>query len=225
MSNALESSTLKIHQDAAFAEVKTEFSKYFEALTKHPRLLVGTEVPAIGREGMETLRDSADAKEWQDAIKSVLSDEIRSRAEKALDADAPMMQTLNSSIELFQNNADLVPGTKQFDKELADQLIKVAKPYELRVNGKLHGFTIPIQPLVDQLRSQITAGRATAKAQSAAAAQQAAPGSTTGAPAKVDAPPAAEAPQAGIRSRAGASSEAEDYSTLWSTLGLSNMRI
>ena len=225
MANALEASTLKIHQDAAFTEVRTEHPKYFEALTKHPRLLVGVEVPAIGREGVETLRDSADAKEWQEAVKAVLSDEIRARAEKALDADAPMMETLHSSIELFQNNSDLVPGTRQFDRELADQVIKVAKPYELRVNGKLHGFTIPIQPLVDQMRTQIAASRAAAKAQSAPPAAPAAASAPATARTGVAQAPAAEPPQAGIRSRAGTSSDQEDFSTLFGTLGLPNLRI
>ena len=213
-----------MHQETAFTEVETEYPKYFEALRQHPRLLVGMEVPAIGREGMETLRDSADAKEWQEAVKAVLSDEIKSRAEQKAEADAPMMQTIHSSIELFQNNPDLVPGTRQFDKELADQLVKLAKPYELRVEGKLHGYTIPIQPLVAQVRGQIAAGRA-AKAASASLAGQAAPGSPATQPAGVRQPPPVDPPQAGIPSRAGASSETENFDTLFGTLGLSGFRI
>ena len=45
------------------------------------------------------------------------------------------MRTLHASIELFQKNADMVPGTRQFDKELADRVTKFAKPYEVRVEG------------------------------------------------------------------------------------------
>lgn len=66
---------------------------------------------------------------------------------------------IHGSIELFQNNPDLVPGTRQFDAQLAADFVRVAKPYEVRTDGKLQGYSIPVQGLVDQLRRQVTAAR------------------------------------------------------------------
>ena len=182
-------------------------------------MLVGTQVPALsGEQGqMETLRDAADAREWQDAVKSLLTEEVRERATKSLEENKGILDTVHQSIELFTKNKDMVPGTRQFDRALADRFSAMLKPYELRVEGKLHGFTIPVQPLIDQLRAQLVRERAAAPSTPAAPAAAA-----TGRPAAA----AADGPQAGIGSKAGSSSEdAEDFSTLFGTLGLPNLRI
>lgn len=182
-------------------------------------MLVGTEVPSLtGPEGsMETLRDVNDAREWQDAVKSLLTEEVRERATRSLEENKGILETVHASIELFAQNKDMVPGTRQFDRQLADRFAAMAKPYELRVDGKLHGFSIPVQPLIDSLRAQLTAERAAAPAAPAAAAAAA-----TGRPPAKPADP----PQAGIGSKAGSSSDdAEDFSTLFGTLGLPNLRI
>jgi predicted house-cleaning noncanonical NTP pyrophosphatase (MazG superfamily) len=183
-------------------------------------MLVGTEVPSLtGPEGsMETLRDVNDAREWQDAVKQLLTEEVRERATRQLEENKDILDTVHASIELFAQNKDLVPGTRQFDRQLADRFAAMAKPYELRVEGKLHGFTIPVQPLIDSLRAQLTAERAAAPAAAPAAGTAAAPGR---APAKP-----ADPPPAGIGTKAGSSSDdAEDFSTLFGTLGLPNLRI
>jgi hypothetical protein len=198
----------------ALDEVKTEYPKYFEALEKHPRLLVGQEVPSINGEGMEKLRDSADAAEWQDAVKSLLVQEIKDRAVRKADDSGPTLQTLHAAVEIFQNNADLIPGTKQFDRELADRFAKFAKAYEHRVDGKLRGYTIPVQGLIDQMRTAIATER------TARAAAPAAPAAPPPPP-----KPAADPPQAGIPSKAGAGAETEDFSTLFGTIGLPSLRI
>lgn len=187
-------------------------------------MLIGVEVPAIGKEGMEVLRDSNDAKDWQEAVKALLSDEIRARADAKFDERVGSLQTIHNSIDLFQNNKDMVPGTAEFDKELADNVMKFARPYMERDDkGKLLGFSIPIQPLVDQERQVLEDKR---KAKPAAPAAQAAPGSTQkAAPAQRQAAPP-HTPQAGIRSKAGQSGEdADDFSTLFGTIGLPNLRI
>lgn len=200
--------------------MKTEHKQYFEALEKHPRLLAGTQVPAIGREGMETLRDAADAKEWQDAVKSILVQEVRDRAGREMEGSADFLNTVHASIELFQNNADLIPGTKGFDKDLANRFATLATPYELRVDGKLQGYSIPVQPIIDQLRSQIATERSAKAAASPATPASAAKAGAASTPA---AP--ADPPQAGISSKAGSSSEVEDFSTLFGTIGLPNLKI
>lgn len=221
----LEERTFKGFQAAALDEVRSEHAKYFEALQQHPRLLVGQTVPAIGREGTEQLRDANDAKEWQEAVKSVLVQEVNSRAEASMETNRTMLQTVHASIELFQKNHDLVPNAKEFDHDLAERFATLAKPYELRVEGKLHGYTIPVQPIIDQLRTQLTAERA---------AKTETPPTTTGggggngggpsgnaAGAASPAPAATpEPPQVGLQSKAGGSGEAkEDFSTLFNTLG------
>lgn len=213
--------------------MRDEHANYFAALEKHPRLLVGTQVPAIGKEGMETIRDTDDAREWQDAVKGILVEEVKGRAQKALDDNGDFLTTVHASIELFQNNTDLIPHTKDFDVELANRFAEFAAPYELVVDGKLQGYSIPVQPLVDRIRSQLVAERAkgsapaaagTPAAPAAAAAGAPAAAPPVGSPAQTQAKPP-EPPQAGIPSKAGNSESTEDFSTLFGTLGLPNLQI
>ena len=231
MLTALETKQGEELRQAALTEVQTEYSKYFDAINQHPRSLVGKEVPSMVGEGMEILRDSADAKDWQDAAKQQLAAEVKSRAERQSDAVKPMMQTLHASIDLFRQNHDLIPRTRQFDRELADRFAALSKPYELRVEGKLSGFSIPVQPLIDSVRAQLVAERAAKAAPPAAAApagqpsaqQQRAAEQPRNGVGQFNNP---DAPQAGIPSKAGTSAEAaEDYSALWGTLGLPNLRL
>lgn len=218
----METKTAEAYQAEALEAVKTEHANYFDALNKHPRMLVGTEVPRIGGEGMEVLRDAEDAKDWQDAVKHLLVDEVRSRASKAMDENSDFLTTVHASIALFQNNPDLVPGTKEFDVDLANRFAAMAEPYELRVDGKLHGYSIPVQPLLDRLRTQVATERQAAAAP--APATPAAPAAPS--PAAGTAPAAAEPPQAGIASKAGGGADpGEDFSTLFGTIGLPNLRI
>lgn len=217
------------HQAKALEEVRGEHPRYFEALEKHPRLLVGQKVPSLTGQGDETLTSAEDAAQWQEALKSILVQEVMDRAGRTMEADAATLNTVHASIELFQNNADLIPNSKGFDKELADRFAGLVKPYEMRVDGKLYGWTIPVQQLINQVRTQLVSERA-AKATAAPetpspAAAAAAP--AAGAPASTPSAPAAPAdgPQAGIQSKAGNSSETEDFSTLWGTLNLPNLRL
>jgi hypothetical protein len=219
MSTSIEERATQAYQGAALEEVRTEHKQYFDALEQHPRLLAGTEVPRIdGQDGMERLRDAADAREWQEAVKSLLAQEVRDRASKAMDENAEFLTTVHSSLDLFKNNRDLIPGTKDFDRELADKFVEMAEPYEVRVEDKLQGYTIPVQPIIDQLRRQLTTGRAAGVPVPAAAA------GASGPPAKA---PAAtpEPPQAGITSKAGSGDTREDFSTLFGTLGLHDFQI
>lgn len=193
-------------QQGALEEVRTEFPKHFAALEKHPRLLIGTEVPSVKGEGMERLRDAADAADWQDAMKHLLLDEVNSRTAVKQEELSDIFATVHGSIDLFRNNADLIPGTKQFDRELADQFAALAKDYELRNEGKLVGYSVPVQPLINQVRSQLVASRAAKAAPAPAAtpspraAQAAAqPRTETG---------QFDSPQAGFTSKAGTSAAA-----------------
>lgn len=162
---------------------------------------------------METLRDSNDAKEWQEAVRALLVEEIRTNAQAKFEENSGFLETIHASIDLFKNNPDLIPGTKGFNKELADEFAKMATPYEVRVEGKLQGYSIPVQPIIDQMRGLI-------KARTAAPAAPPAP------PAAAPAPRATlDPPQAGIPAKAGSSSEKEDFSTLFGTIGLPNLQI
>lgn len=181
---------------------------------------MGQQVPRIdGGEGNETLRDVADAREWQDALKQVLVEDVQGRVSKVMDEQRGFIDTVHASIDLFKNNIDLVPGTKDFDVDLANRFSDIAEPYELRVEGKLQGYSLPVQPLIDKLRTQLVAERTAAAAPAAPA--------TPGTPATPAAPAApAEPPQAAIPNKAGNSGEqGEDFSTLWGTLGLPNITL
>ena len=169
-------------------------------------------MPRIGAEGSEILRDTNDAKEWQEAVRSLLVAEIKENATAAMEENEDFLATVHSSIALFQNNKDLIPGTKDFDRRLADSFAGMMKPYEVRVDGKLQGYSIPVQPIIDNLRTQL----------------KAAPSAPTPPPAASAAPEVgqrAEPPQAGIQSKAGSSTDKEDFSTLFGTIGLPNLQI
>ena len=210
--------------------MREEHAPYFEALEQHPRLLVGQNVPAIGREGTELLRDTNDAREWQEAVKGILVDEVRGRAAKTMEENAGFLSTVHQSIELFQNNTDLIPGTAEFDVELANRFADFASPYELRVEGKLQGYSIPVQPLVDRIRDQLVKERASASEKAGTPVTPATPvagapaASTTAPPSQTQSTPP-EPPQAGIQSKAGNSESSEDFSTLFGTIGLPNLQI
>lgn len=217
VSTALETKHAQAFQTEALAEVQSEYPKYFDALQKHPRLLIGETVPAIGKEGTETIRDSADAAEWQDAVKTLLIEEVKDRAVRKADDGGAELVTVHATIELFQNNVDLIPGTKQFDRELADQFTRLAEPYkQVSAGGKFIGYSIPTQPLVNQIRTQLAAARAAAPAPAPAAAPAA--------PAATVQRQQTEQPQAGIPSKAGSGGEGENFDALFGTIGLSGLR-
>ena len=169
-------------------------------------------MPRIGADGTEILRDTADAKEWQEAVRGLLVAEIKENAETKMEESADFLQTVHASIDLFKNNRDLIPGTKDFNRRLADQFAGMMQPYEVRVDGKLQGYSIPVQPIIDTLRAQ---AKASAPALAPPPAAAAAPETKS----------QAEPPQAGIASKAGSSAEKEDFSTLFGTIGLPNLQI
>lgn len=215
-----------------FEEVKTEYAKYFDAINEHPRNLVGLDVPSL-REGVETerLRDSSDAKDWQDAVKQALANEMNDRVSRRVDASSGEIARTHDVIELFEKNPELTPGTKQFDVELARRFGSLAQPYmQKNEAGKVVGFTIPVAPMLARVKTDLAAERAKATAAPAAPAAPS-PQATRAAeqprtPAGQFAPPPAASPQAGIPSSAGSSGAGgEDFSTLFGTIGLPNLRI
>lgn len=209
MSNSFETKQTELLEQSALAEVRTEHAKYFEHIEKHPRLLVGMEVPSLTGEGTEVLRDSADARDWQEGVKSILVSEVQARTEAKKDEVRDVFDTVHASIDLFRNNPDLIPGTKQFDPEFAEQAVAMLKDYELRANEKLIGYSVPVQPILNQLREQLTKSRAAADS----------PGPTAAAAPSAQQQRAADqprtergqwAPQAGVPSKAGNSADIDD---------------
>jgi hypothetical protein len=199
------------------AEVEKEHAGYYAALAQHPRALVGRTVPSVTGTGDEVLRDANDAKEWQEAVTHLLAEEVKDRVGRKMEESRDFLATVHESISLFQQNPDLIPGTTGFDKELADRFASLVQPYELRVEGKLQGYSIPTQPIVAKIREQLVRERAATPAAPAASAT--APPANAGAAA-----PAADAkpedqPQAGIAGKAGGAPAGEDFSTLFATLG------
>lgn len=210
--------------ETAVSEIREEYKNYIAAIEQHPRALIGRQVPsATDPEKMETLRDSNDAKDWQDAIRQTLGQEVRDRVSRKADDSRGMMETLHNSINLFQNNPDILPGAKQFDKELADRFMETVSPYILKVEDNFVGFTIPVQPLLTQLRQQLTATRSAAKPAPAPSAQQQ---RAANQPRNERQQFASDGPQEGIPSKAGGGGEqSEDFSTLFGTIGLPDFRI
>lgn len=180
---------------------------------------------------MEVLRDSQDAKDWQDAVKDALGKEVRDRVSRGRDDTRGMMDTLTQSVSLFQNNPDLIPGTTTFDAELAERFVELAAPYQLEIEGKLVGYNIPVQGMLSSLRTQLQASRAAAAAAKPAALAPAAQSAQQRRAAEQARTQQGQfqgdKPQAGIESKAGNSGEGagEDFSALFGTIGLPNFRI
>ena len=209
---------------AAVADVRTEFAAYIEAVEAAPRYLVGKTVPkADGSEGEETLRDAQDARDWQEEIKKQLGREVTRRIELGRQESSGLMEVVNNSIGLFQANPDIVPNSKQFDKELADEFAALIKPFEVRNDKEqLVGWKVDVKPMLATLRQQVMARRAAAPAAPAAPAtptpqqQRAAEQARNGA-GQFHNP---DAPQAGITSSAGQNADDSDnLDTLFGTLG------
>lgn len=74
----------------------------------------------------------------------------------------PMMAVVQESILMFQNNQDLVPGTAEFDKELADRFAEAARPFKVMLGEKAVGYQGDVQPLINRLRSSLVAERTAA---------------------------------------------------------------
>lgn len=195
-----------LHQ-STLAEVQEEYKPYFDRLRQHPRTLVGTEVQSVNGKGKEVLRDAEDARQWQEAVKQLLVQDIERRVETKREDLKEAYATVHSSIDMFRNNADLVPGTKQFDKDLANEFVAMVKDFEIRNNGKLIGYSVPVQPIINQLRSKLVSSRAAAATPPPApSAQQ----QRAAAQPRSEDTGRWEGPQVGITSKAGSSVEGDD---------------
>lgn len=209
MATAFETKQGDILEQQAFVALREEYGNYFDALSKHPRMLVGQEVPRIdGTQGTERLRDSKDAADWQEGVKTLLANEAASRVETQREEMREVFTTVHSSIELFQKNPDLIPGTKGFNRELADAFAEAVGDYQLKSNGKLIGYSVPVQPIIKALRSSL----AKAKPAAAPAAAQAQPSPQQQRAAEQPRTPTGQwdGPQAGVRSQAGSTTGGED---------------
>lgn len=155
------------------------------------------------------LRDSTDAKEWQEVVKQQLAAEVEARVDAGKQELSGVFDTVHASIDLFRNNVDLVPGTRQFDRELADEFATFAKPYELRSDGKLMGYSVPVQPMINQIRTQVAARRA--KAAPATTPPAAAPAQAHHSAGQARTPAGQfDGPQAGLQSKAGSGGDGSD---------------
>jgi len=159
----------------------------------------------MSKDGTERLESSQDAREWQEAVQLILQQEIEQQADTWMQDAGGFMETVHSAIDMFRRNPDLIPHTKEFDKELADAFASMAGAYEVRIDGKLHGYSVPVQPIIDNLRKQMAGGRQKP-------------------PAAASSPPP-DPPQQSLRSRTPKSSETDDFSTLFGTIGLPHLKI
>lgn len=208
----LETRLAEHYRMEAITEYNSDYGHYIEQLQKHPLELVGKPLPPLSEDGEDvTFTSAAEVREWQDAVKAVLGRGLQARVEAMRDEDNEVLSVVHTSIELFQNNHDLIPGSTGFNKPLADQVARLVKPYELRLGDKLTGYSIDIQGIIDQARGQLAASSATASpapAKKKAAAKKASP------------------PQGGIASKAGTSGpEGEDFTPMWNALGIPSIPI
>jgi hypothetical protein len=200
--------------------VRTEYKGYVDLLDEPARVLVGTQVPSLkDPQKMETLRDVADVESYQDAVRKTLGKVVQEQISRNQDDTRGTMEMLTRSAELFQNNPDLIPGTKTFDKELADQFVAMAKDFEVELDGKVIGYSVPVQSFITNIRTRLVAQRAAAAAAQPSAQQQQAANQPRTPAGQFTTPPANQ-PQAAIPNKAaGGGAQGEDLSTLFGTLG------
>jgi hypothetical protein len=189
---------------------------FLQMLQAHPMELVGNQVPNVnGQEGVMRLNNAAEAEAWLGAVKQILGRQVNARTEALLQDARPILSTLQGANNLFKNNPDLVPGTKEYNPELAKQVYALTKTYIHKVDDKAIGFRVDIQPVVDAVREQLKTAAPAPTARQEQAAQQAR--TPTG---------QFDAPQAGIPSQAGISGDPEeDYDPFWKAVGRPGMTI
>jgi hypothetical protein len=207
---------------SATAELREEIDpRFIQILETRPLLLVGENVPNLKDRSKPDMliRDSTEAREYIETLGGLLEDEVNSKVTAKAESVRPMMSVIQESVLMFQNNADLVPGTKQYDPELAKRFTDIAKSYELRVNGKLYGYQVNVQPLINSLRSDLAAARGAAGASP--------PPAAPATPQPRNQQGQFEPPQAGIASKSAMSGEGgdDDFSTFWAAVGMPNVNI
>ena len=208
MSEALEERFSASFQEQAVAKAGEEYPHYIERLQMHPLELVGQALPSIdGSDDDVVLRTPEEVAQWQGAVRSILTRELEASVLAMRQESDEILDVVHNSIQMFQANPDLVPGHASYNKQLASEFARMAEPYALRMNGKLTGYSIPVQGIIDRVRAQVGA-----KAAPAAPAAKKAP---------------ATKPQAGLASKAGSSSagSAEDFTPMWNALGITNVPI
>lgn len=191
-------------------EARENYGHYVDRLELHPMELVGQPLPPLDGSEQDVVFNSVqDVKDWQDAVKTVLRREMQASISNMASHDADIREVLDSSIDLFRTNPDLIPGSKTYNKELAVQFTRMAAPYALRMDGKVTGYSIPVQGMVDQIRGSLAARKPAAAPAAKAPAK------------KVAAPP-----QGGLQSRAGVSGAGEeDFTPMWNALGIKDVPI
>lgn len=210
MAESLETRFTESAQQMAVAQAQEDYPHYIEVLELHPLELVGKELPSIdGSDTPLVFRTATEVEQYQSAVETILSRELQADVVQRRQQSDEILDVVHASIQLFQDNPDLVPGAKSYNKALAAEFVRTAEPYALRMNGKLTGYSIPVQGLVDQARARVKAAPATPAAK--APAKKAAPGAK---------------PQAGIPSKAGAGGgEGEDFGPMWKALGIDSAPI
>ena len=212
---------------AAINELQDEVNpEFIDALGVQPGQLVGNELPSIriGAPKEEKFKplDRQQAKQYQDDLREMIESQVQARAQEKSEELRPMATVIQESFLLFENNPDLIKGTKGYDAELATRFAEIAQSYEVKVGGRVIGYQdINVQPLINSLRADLAkqrganganAANARAEQQRQAAAQQ-----------ERDDAGKFQGPQGGILSKAGNSGEAaDDYSAFWAASSVPN---
>jgi hypothetical protein len=200
---------------------KTANPEYFEALEMHPYLLAGRKVPnPIQGQPDILLRDSSEARDWQEATKQLMEKEVDRFVQQRQRDVAPVMSVVQDSVMLFQNNPDLIPGGNQFDRELATRVMEIGQNYIYKVGDRVIGFHANMQPIINAVRADLAKSRAGANGGAARSDQQrqnaANQPRTESGQFTTDA-----GPQAGIQSKTGmVGDESDDYSVFLNAMGM-----
>ena len=206
---------------AAIADIQADIDPGFIELAQTPAVrLVGREVPNLHGEGNTKLLTSDDAARYQRDLVGLVEAEVRDKIKVMRQDSQPMRTVIAESFLMFENNPDLIPGTKDFDPELAALVVEQLKSYELKTPKGVIGYQdVNVQPLINSIRATLAKGRGASGA-TAAARQAAARAAAAAQPREEDGK--FSAPQGGVLSKANMSGgdDSEDFSAFWSASGV-----
>lgn len=175
-------------------QIQEEYGAYLQALQVSPSALVGRTVPGLDSDEDITLASREEADRWQQGVRQELGYIVDGMTKEAQQKMQEQYQPLQHVVDLFRNNPDLVPGAPGFNKNLADLVAEHAKDYAVtNEEGKITGYKVPLQPLVNALRKVF------------------AQPTTVASKPKQEKTAPAEKPQVGLRSQAGQSSGKENF--------------
>lgn len=192
----IEAAFTRRAEETILPRMNEEYANFIRHIQAAPRDLIGKELPINGDPAnMSKIRDEESAVAWQREHQQLLEQTFQELREDYMREHSTERVAVNNALELFSANPDLIPGTTDFNKDLAEGVMKYASKFIVKdENGRAIGFTVSVNNLISYARQEL---------------QKRA--STSAAPAPVV---PEDPPQVGVGTRQGATSASDDAAEL-----------